>query len=187
MSGSDRSSADDGEVYEVEKILDTRLERGKKQYFIKWKNYPASENTWEPSDNVDCPDLIEEFERALKEKEEKKKSKGKSERDSRKREHATDSGSGEPKSSTAGRSASSDIAGPRVEKKKKETATGFDRKLIPAKILGATDSKGELMFLLKWEGNEIADLVPSKEANVRCPQIVIKFYEERLTWQLSGR
>lgn len=32
------------------------------QYLIKYKGYPHSENTWEPIENLSCPEMIAAFE-----------------------------------------------------------------------------------------------------------------------------
>lgn len=63
------------EEYEVERVVDKRVINGHVQYLLKWKNYPDSENTWEASDGLQCPDLIAEFEKQVQEK---KKNKGSS-------------------------------------------------------------------------------------------------------------
>ena len=42
----------DSEEYEVEKILDSKLFRGKPRYLVKWKGYDLYDATWEPAENL---------------------------------------------------------------------------------------------------------------------------------------
>jgi len=145
------------EEFTVEKILDKRVRNSKVEYLIKWEGYPDTENTWEPQENLDCPDIISAYEeRSQKKKEEKK----------RKKEAESSGGKKKQK----------------VVEEEDNKPRGFDRGLQPERIIGATDSSGELMFLMKWKDSDEADLVPARQANVKCPAIVIQFYEERLTW-----
>ncbi|CAH8538954.1 unnamed protein product [Schistosoma bovis] len=57
---------------------------------------------------------------------------------------------------------------------------GFDRGLAPDFINMVTKKDNELYFLIKWKGSQVRDVVPAAQANIRCPQIVIKFYESIL-------
>ncbi|CAI9725032.1 homolog 1-like isoform X1 [Octopus vulgaris] len=152
------------EEYTVEKVVDSRMRGGRREYLLKWKGYPDSENTWEPEANLDCPDLIAEYEEKQKKKLAEKEKKRKQ--------------NGEDESSTKKKKKIAEVRSTEEDNKPR----GFDRGLQPERIIGATDSSGELMFLMKWKDSDEADLVPARQANVKCPQIVIAFYEERLTW-----
>ena len=56
---------DGEEEYKVEKILDAKHKgRGRKlHYLIRWKGYPASDNSWKPAENLNAEELITEYER----------------------------------------------------------------------------------------------------------------------------
>ena len=48
--------------YIVERILAERKNGRTKQYLVKWTGYPVEESSWEPKKNLNCPDLLAEFE-----------------------------------------------------------------------------------------------------------------------------
>jgi len=48
--------------FEVEKIMGRRQVRGRLQYLVKWRGFSEEENSWEPVENLDCPDKIGLFE-----------------------------------------------------------------------------------------------------------------------------
>ena len=59
---------------------------------------------------------------------------------------------------------------------------GFSRGLEAEKIVGATFETGKIFFSVKWKDCDQTDIVSAKEANLRIPQLVIQFYEERVDW-----
>ena len=56
----------DDEEYEVEEILDKRKHYGRIQYLIKWKGCPLSEASWEPEENLNCPEILKKFNKSNK-------------------------------------------------------------------------------------------------------------------------
>lgn len=93
------------------------------EYYLKWNGYSDSENTWEPEENLDCPDLIQAFEDARKKREAEGKAKNGKEEIGKKRKGV------------------SPVPGDKTASAKKKTPEekklqGFDRGLEPEKILG---------------------------------------------------
>ncbi|XP_011310703.1 heterochromatin protein 1 [Fopius arisanus] len=58
----ENNAKEDNAEYEVERIIDVYFKKnGKREFLIRWKGFKPSEDTWEPEDNLNCPDLIKKF------------------------------------------------------------------------------------------------------------------------------
>ena len=52
----------DGDHYEVEQILDSRIHRGRLEYLVHWLGYEEADRSWEPISNLDgCDEAISDF------------------------------------------------------------------------------------------------------------------------------
>ncbi|XP_017326057.1 M-phase phosphoprotein 8 isoform X1 [Ictalurus punctatus] len=78
-SGAERADPGDSEqdeeedVYEVERIIDMRVEDGEVLYRVRWKNYSSDDDTWEPKAHLeDCSEVLLAYERTLAERKLKK-------------------------------------------------------------------------------------------------------------------
>lgn len=184
------TTEEEEEEFEVEKVVDKRIHKGKVEYLLKWKGYPSSDNTWEKEESLDCPELLQEYER--RRRLEKQPVDGKKEIKKEKRKEPSDKSESKTKKRKVSEMGSNNMpafdpqlpndAGEDDDPSKEDDVDPLAEGWEASAILGATDVEGQVHFLIQWKGTDRADLIPSTTANVRWPQIVIKFYEERVTW-----
>ncbi|KAJ8253454.1 hypothetical protein GJAV_G00213130, partial [Gymnothorax javanicus] len=129
-TGAGRSEPRDGEqdgedVYEVESIVDMRVEEGEILYRVRWKNYTADDDTWEPEANLeDCLEVLLAFR--------KKQTEGKPKTEPPEVEVATQ----EVGTSAVQAVVSRCIVGAQEEEEQVQvTATGLLRDLVPKETL----------------------------------------------------
>ncbi|CAL8085047.1 unnamed protein product [Orchesella dallaii] len=187
--------------------------RGKVSYLVKWKNYPDEEdNTWEPAKNLfeDCPGLVRLYE---KEQQVRKESQNQEaaivtspmEMEVEVEIHLKDEEDPDPPSNTPAADAFKDLPPntlaafedpspntPAVDGledlklfEPPPSPVGFARGFEPEEVMGVAKdpNDGMLRALIKWKDKDIYDIVPAEEANLKCPQLVIKLYENITKWK----
>ncbi|KAK7938433.1 hypothetical protein WMY93_001759 [Mugilogobius chulae] len=66
------------DVYEVERIIDMRVEEGEVLYRVRWKNYSSDDDTWEPEAHLeDCREVLLAYKRNIAEAKSKKEAEAK--------------------------------------------------------------------------------------------------------------
>lgn len=97
-------------------------------YLIKWEGYDEEDNSWEPAENLDCDELVKEFEAEHAKKEQARKEKNR-EKDSKKSDREKD-----------GKKPSSSTSSGEKERKKRDSTHSTDDHDVS---VSANGTKGE--------------------------------------------
>ena len=116
----------------------------------KVEGFSGKDNTWEPEESLDCPDLTAEF------------------LQSHKTAHEIDKSEGGKHKAGSDWEDKGEESKPEKKKKKRQKSLGTRMDDWRYRLQWGTHVPDEM------NPNE-ADLVPAKEANVKCPQVVISF------------
>ena len=199
----DRKSGDvkrnGSHVYEVEKILDERIGKGKKkEYFVKWKGWEALEDhTWEPVDSLGgSKKLIKEYEKRIEEINKKKvltaineDSDGSDGVEILEENHTSVLSKQAPKvdnkkgkkpkgdSAVVAAVASTPVAETSAKKSRKKKAESEDEYEVE-KILDKRERRGNVEYLVKWKGwEDEKDRTWEPHGNLKGSEKLIKKYE----------
>ena len=143
------------EDYEVEALLGKRRRKGEVQYLVKWKGWDRpQDNSWEPLINLDCKDLVEDYE-ADRSKARAKPSEA------------------EEQEKKIGRRRRRETPG---QKRRAPPPRGFARGLTPEKVIGATPDLGELFLLVKVSTADFSHLTLKPKPDMKPQMSSLQFY-----------
>lgn len=163
---------DDGSEmeYNVERIIDKRIENGVVLYHVKWEGYPPSSNTWEPVENMGrCDDIVKKFEFDVARKIQSRMARSKNE------------------SLNQECSRSKELS--RLEMDEPELISEAElgnKEYQIDRIHGATKIGSVLYFLVSLVGQRKVALLRSQLANKMIPSKVIDFYISKLKWKVKN-
>lgn len=143
--------------YEVEAIINKRTTKGKTKYLIRWKGFEESDDTWEPEETLNCPDLI----RAFNKKKGNKKEAIKIKKPAKKRKRLADYNSDEEESDD---SDDSDYGAKRARMSGEYEVS----KILDARI--TRDGKWE--FFVMWKGYGPESNTWEPERNLSCTKLI---------------
>jgi len=175
------------EEYTVEDILEKRVNRkGKVEYLVKWENYPHSQNTWEPLENlINSMDIVKDFEaREEAKKESLTESQNNISREAPIHKSQKDFNYCTPVNPE--KTINNESGGGMNQKKSDEVPILRDiEDNIPKKINSVKKFDGELYSLVEWE--ERSDgltpdpaYIPSLLLRKLNPKLLIEFYESKI-------
>jgi hypothetical protein len=55
-------------LFDIERLLDRRVQNGRTEYLVKWRGYGPAHNSWEPAEHLEMETMIRDFEESLKKK-----------------------------------------------------------------------------------------------------------------------
>lgn len=165
---------------------------GRVQYFLKWKGFPDTDNSWEPASNV-TEDLVKEFEKTYPAATTTSRTSSTRKRSPNRTSVTLSPPIRKPvcrRTTSAPLTASQETAGDvgvkdedclseQVTDEELQFAAQVYSDVIADRVIGGIILSNKLFLRTKWtDGSE--DLVPAKFANRLFPDKVIAFYESHI-------
>ncbi|XP_025993060.1 chromobox protein homolog 5 [Solenopsis invicta] len=155
-SARDKSEQDD--EYEVEKLINLRTIKGRRQFLVRWKGYGDSADTWENEKDLNCPQLIEDY--LLEEKEKEKEMKL-------------------PKTDKSKKSKVGSKKQPENDEQNNKDGKESSKEFEVEKIIEVRFKKnGAKEFLIRWKGFSANDDTWEPEKNLNCQELISKFMQK---------